>query len=399
MGADVRYAATAMAALGYVITALGTCIVLLSDDFGVPPEQLAWLPATFGFGLLAMAPAGPVLLRDGPRRALAGGSLAIATGATLLAFAWVPAMAVAGGLLLGAGGAAFALVTPAMLAGARAAVQLTKVNAAASVASVLAPAAIGGLNATGVVNGRLALLLVVPPLLHLAATARPTAPEPRPQRIGRPAAGAAARRWGAVVLAVSVEFCFSIWAVTRLVAAGLTPGTAAVLGTMFPFGMALGRLAGPPLIGRIPVAQVAAAVTAAGALVVVVAGNAAVITVGLLVAGVGVAILYPVTLAGLIATPRLNATHAASLGALASGTAIIAAPAALARLAEVVDLRLAFLITLPLLAALLLLRYIDQVRGDNRGPEMGKETESRGGQRAVEGEEVVRSGPGFTTLE
>jgi hypothetical protein len=74
------------------------------------------------------------------------------------------------------------------------------------------------------------------------------------------------------------------------------------------------------------------------------------------VAGAGVAILYPVALAGLVATPRLGAAHAASLGALASGTAILAAPAALARLADVVELRLAFLITLPLLAALLLLR-------------------------------------------
>jgi hypothetical protein len=75
------------------------------------------------------------------------------------------------------------------------------------------------------------------------------------------------------------------------------------------------------------------------------------------VAGAGVATLYPVALAGLVDTPRLSAAHAASLGALASGTAVPAAPAALARLADVVELRPAFLITLPLLAALLVLRH------------------------------------------
>ena len=175
--------------------------------------------------------------------------------------------------------------------------------------------------------------------------------------VSRPAAGTVARRWAAVVLAVSVEFCFTIWAVARLAAAGLAPGTAAALGTAFPIGMALGRLAGPALIGRIPVVPIGAAITAAGALVVVAAGGPAAITAGLVAAGAGVATLYPVALAGLVATPRLRATHAASLGALASGTAVLAAPATLARLADVVDLRLTFLITLPLLAALLLVRH------------------------------------------
>jgi len=368
MDSKVRQAGIAQAALGYAITALGACLVLLAGDFGVQPEELAWLPATFGFGLLVMAPAGPLLLRNGPRLALTGGALAVAAGATLLALAPVAAVAVAGALLLGAGGAAFALVTPALLAGAEAAVQLTKVNAASSSAAVLAPAAIGGLNATGLVNGRLALLLVVPPLLYLAATVRPAETWPTPdarasrpdQHVGgtdaRPAAGVVARRWAAVVLAVSVEFCFTIWAVARLAAAGLAPGTAAALGTAFPIGMALGRLAGPALIGRIPVVPIGAAITAAGTLMVVGGGPAA-ITAGLVVAGAGVATLYPVALAGLVATPRLRATHAASLGALASGTAVLAAPATLARLADVVDLRLAFLITLPLLAALLLVRH------------------------------------------
>ncbi|AGZ44548.1 MFS transporter [Actinoplanes friuliensis] len=360
----VQQAGIAQAVLGYAITGLGACLVLLADDLGVAPEQLGWLPATFGFGLLALALTGPLLLRGGPRPALIGGSLVVALGVTLLALAPNTPAAVTGALLLGAGGAAFVLVTPALLSGSEAAIQLTKVNALSSIASVLAPAAIGGLDATGLVGGRLALLIAVPPLLYLAATtarSRSAQPGPAPtdgppSAHGRPAPGLVARRWAGVVLAVSVEFCFTIWAVARLAEAGLALATAAVVGTAFPIGMALGRLAGPALIRRIPVVPVGAAVTAAGAVLVAAAGHPAAVTAGLVVAGAGVATLYPVALAGLVATPRLSAAHAASLGALASGTAILAAPAALARLADVVDLRLAFLITLPLLALLLLIR-------------------------------------------
>jgi hypothetical protein len=348
-------AGIAQATLGYAITGLGACVVLLAGDLGMPPERLAWLPATFGFGLLAMALAGPPLLRPGPRPALTAGALSIATGVTLLALATGSTTAIAGALLLGAGGAAFVLVTPMLLAGTEAAVQLTKVTAIGSTAAVIAPAAVGALDASGIASGRLALLAAVPPLLWLAATARPAPTATTPEPGGRPAAGVAARRWGILVLAVSVEFCFTIWAVARLTEAGLPAATAAIHSTAFPIGMALGRLIGPALITRIPIVPAGAAVTALGGTLVTVAGHPAAVTAALVVAGAGVATLYPVALAGLVATPGLSAAHAASLGTLASGTAIVAAPAALARLAEVVDLRLAFLITLPLLAAMLLL--------------------------------------------
>jgi hypothetical protein len=62
-----------------------------------------------------------------------------------------------------------------------------------------------------------------------------------------------------------------------------------------------------------------------------------------------------VTLASLVATPGLSSARLAAVGALASGTAILIAPAILAVLARVLDLRTAYLITLPLLAVLFLL--------------------------------------------
>jgi hypothetical protein len=81
-----------------------------------------------------------------------------------------------------------------------------------------------------------------------------------------------------------------------------------------------------------------------------------VVTIGLAFAGLGVATLYPIVLADLISIPGVSPAHLSSLSACASGVAILLAPAGLAALASVVELRIAFLIPLPLLAVLLLVR-------------------------------------------
>ncbi|MEU8272363.1 hypothetical protein AB0B89_35080, partial [Sphaerisporangium sp. NPDC049002] len=279
----------------------------------------------------------------------------------------------------GLGGAGLVLVTPALLDGPGVAARLTRVNAAASTAGVLAPLALGALDSLGP-TGRLVLLAAVPPLLVAAGvtTSRPATSHPatahRPPPAGPPTSvppasvphtrGArgvrgvrasrreVARRWTRVTLAVSVEFCFAVWAVARLQETGVTPGEAAGLGSTFAIGMALGRIAAPRLVQRVRVVPLCAVTIAAGALVVVATNGPLSVAAGLAVAGLGVAPLYPVTLADLVATPDLRASHSASLGALASGTAILLAPSALAALGQVADLRLAFLVTVPLLVAL-----------------------------------------------
>jgi len=185
--------------------------------------------------------------------------------------------------------------------------------------------------------------------------------------------GTVAARWVRVVLAVAVEFCFVIWAVARLVATGLPTATAALLGTVFPLGMAIGRMIGPVRLGQTSALLPGSVVAAAGAVLVCSTNSPALVTIGLGLAGLGVATLYPITVADLIGTPGARPAHLASLSAFASGVAILTAPAVLAALANVVDLRTAFLITLPLLAILLTVRVSrpdpalpDQ---DNQGPD------------------------------
>jgi hypothetical protein len=76
------------------------------------------------------------------------------------------------------------------------------------------------------------------------------------------------------------------------------------------------------------------------------------VSVGLLIAGLGTALLYPTTVSRVVAAWPHAPDRAAAWAALASGLAIGGAPALLARLADLAGLRTAFLIVPALLLAL-----------------------------------------------
>ncbi|MBT8227277.1 MAG: hypothetical protein HKP61_01995, partial [Dactylosporangium sp.] len=183
----------------------------------------------------------------------------------------------------------------------------------------------------------------------------PVALGPRPAPPGLEA-GPLPGRWLDVLLAVSVEFCLVFWAADAFRDwHGAGPSAAPALAAVFPLGMALARTAATPLtIGRHPLAVVLAACGTAGIgfgvfwAVPAVPGAA----VGLLVAGLGVALLYPVTLARAVAAWPDDRDRASARAALASGLAIGIAPLSLARLADAVELRGAYLIVPVLLAVL-----------------------------------------------
>ncbi|WP_432878329.1 MFS transporter [Kribbella sp. CA-245084] len=390
-GEEVRIG-IALSAMGFVLAGLGACVAILARDLDEPPARLALLSSGFAVGLVVVALIGPRLLRSWSMpTAMAFGSVVCAFGAVLIAVAPAYAVVIAGTLCVGLGGAMLTLVAPLMLNGPTAAVRLSRVNAVASGTGILAPLAIGAIDGLGP-SGRLAMLAAAPPLLLLAVLTRRSSPvgsavgrradQPFRQVDGRveppvavlidsaPAVGLGRKwrgrvgrqvvmdvgiGWLRVVLSVSVEFCFVVWAVARLVATGLPTATAALLGSAFPIGMAAGRAIGPIRWRSWSPVLPSGAFAACGTLMVSLFDSPAIVALGLVVAGLGVAPLYPVTLAALVATPGLSSARLSAVGALASGTAILLAPAILAVLARVVDLRTAYLVTLPLIAMLFLL--------------------------------------------
>ena len=377
--------ALSQAALGYLLTSTGAVVVLLADDLGRRPESLGWLVSTFGVGLLVVGLSGRLLLRADALLVLRVAAGGLAVGAVLLGTAPTLLVAGLGGAVLGLSGAAVVLVTPVLVAGPKSPSRLQRVNAAASAASVAAPLLLGGVALAGG-GGRLALLVAVPPLVALAVRRGPSA---------SPTAGAGQQRgsdqlesafttadrggvaaaWTPIVMAVSVEFCFVVWGASLLQDTGLTSGSAAATAATFPLGLAVGRVLAGWRARAAPVAA-ASVVVALGSLLTTAAQAPAPAAAGLLVAGLGVAPLYPATLAALVSRPDLRPGDGAALGALASGTAVLLAPAGLGLLGEQVGLRLALLAVLPLLAALLLARC-------------------RGEQVDADGEARVTSAPGI----
>ena len=360
VGAELPVA-LGIANVGFYVASIGVVLVVLAGDLGIAPERLSWLGSAFGYGLIVMAVAGPFALRAGERLVLTVSAVMLGVGSLLVVIARGELALYSGAMLQGLGAAGMVLVAPGLLHGPDAAIRLTRVNAVASVVAVSAPILLG-LAATVGLGARVPLLLIpVSMVVLIVVTRRLPAGDPHAaaRAKGRSTASwpQTLRRWLALVCSVSVEFAFVVWGVARLTAAGLEPGLAAVVGASFQVGMALGRVAGPRLITRLPMVLVGSLVAAGGSLLVVLASVWPLVGLGEMLAGFGVATLYPLTLAALIATPGLRPELGASLGALASGTAITLAPAALAGLALVMDLRVAFLVPLPILTVLLLLHY------------------------------------------
>ncbi|GAB4002425.1 hypothetical protein GCM10029992_40640 [Glycomyces albus] len=307
---------------------------------------------------------GPAALRAGTGTVLRISCLGMAIGAAAMAAS--PALPVAGGgsVLVGLGCAAIVLVTPAMLRGPGAARRLTRAVAFASTAGISAPLAFGLLEYAGL-PGRLAFLATVPILLAVAAARSGAAEEREPESRAKVPFGPASIGWLRIVLAVACEFCFVVWAVARLVDTGVSLATASVLSTGFVIGMAVGRLAGPKFAERSRAVTVAAVTAMVGTAIVFAGGDPATVTVGITVSSLGISLLYPITLAQLVDVPTLDSRHSASIGSLASGTAILAAPTMLGWLDAAFDLRTAFLLPIPLLALLLMLA---PRRGRAEGP-------------------------------
>jgi MFS family permease len=348
-----------------MLTGLGAVLAPLQDELHVDRSAVAFYPALFAVGLLCIGVVGPRLVGATGRVTLGRVSLgAIAAGALLLCSGWRPATMV-GAALLGLGSAAIVQLVAAGLTeqhGVRAPAALGEANALSSAASVAGPLSVAVAIGIGA-SWRVGYLLL--PLIATATLApllRPPHPVERsadlPQRwadAGLPP-GPMPPRWINLLLSISVEFCMIFWAADALTGwHGAGTGMAAALTALFVAGMAVVRAASRPLIGdRHPLTvTIAATAVAAGGFAIFWTGpDLLVAAVGLAVMGTGVALLYPVNLARVVASWPDRPDAAAARAALASGLAIGAAPLVLAAVADLVGLRTAFLLVPGLLLAL-----------------------------------------------
>lgn len=349
-----RVVAFAQIGLGFLVSSFGPYLAGIAVELDRPRGELVWLTMMFGAGLVLAAATGSVVLRTGAGLVMRLACALMTIGAVAMAVTPDLRIAGPGSVLVGVGCAAVALATPPLLRGPGAAKRIAVAVGVSSAAGVLAPLAFGALETAGTA-GRWALLAAVPVLLtglvHRTVTGAGEAEEDG----GRVPLGPASVGWLRIVLSVGCEFCFVVWGVARLADTGVALGTASALGASFGIGMAAGRLVGPRFVDRSWAVGAAAGGTMAGTVIVYLGQDPATVTAGIAVASLGIAPLYPIMLAGLVNLPDLTPRHSASIASLASGTAILAAPAALAWLDGQIGLREAFLLPVPLLLVLMLL--------------------------------------------
>ncbi len=85
---------------------------------------------------------------------------------------------------------------------------------------------------------------------------------------------------------------------------------------------------------------------------------------GLLIAGLGVAVMFPASISRLIAADPTNRERSSQLGALGVGLAIALAPVVLAFLGDLVGMRVAYL-AVPLMLVIVLLKNFRDGIGDS----------------------------------
>ncbi|MFC5748968.1 MFS transporter [Actinomadura rugatobispora] len=369
----------AMGCLGYLLAGLGAILPELRAERGLPRGEAALYPSAFALGLITVGLLGHRLAARLGRYALPASLAALVGGAAVLALGDGRAGTGIGALILGLGGAGLVQLVPAALRasadgrGAAGTVALGEANAVSSAASVLAPLMVGAALAHDL--GWRAAFAGVPlaaaaiPVVLLLRRSTVAATASTATARAAPAAGRAPRafwsRWTDLVLAVAVEFCVLFWAADLLhTVKGMAAGTATTASAAFVLGMALGRAAAGRAVrlGRDRLLAGAPAVAAAGFAVFWTVPAPAAALAGLLVTGLGVALLYPLILAQALEAWPGQPVRAAARCALASGVAIGTGPPLLGALADLAGLRAAALLAPALLLVLLLRRVLPTTR-------------------------------------
>ena len=247
---------------------------------------------------------------------------------------------------------------------------LMRGNAYASLASVASPLAVAGSIAVGlgwmpgiaapVAAGAIAIVVLV--RTEVNGEPSPTTAEVAPSSTTtevEPASVPAFRMWwreySALTLGIVIEFCFVFFAATYLHdELGMSKAAAAGGAAAWGAGMAIGRFAISARSGSSTVAR-SVMVIAVGFGLLWTTGSDVVAITGIGIAGLGAAPLYPSRLAELLYKFPSAPDEGATRGLLGSGTAVLAAPALIAGLRAVSDVRTAFLVVPALLGALLIL--------------------------------------------
>ncbi|WP_167735950.1 MFS transporter [Nocardioides sp. 503] len=364
-GAPTVLSYAALLCFAFWVYGYGPALSLLRDELHFSYTTLgvytaAWSSGTVVTGLL-FAP----LARRVPRATLLwGSSLLAVAGLALFVLGSGVAATLAGGAVLGVGGTMLLTAIQALLSdthGEQRDRALVEANIGAAACAVAAPLALGAL-AAGALGWRAAFALPAVALLALFVRYRRLPlPDPAPRDTDRPGPLPPAC-WlyaGLAAASMAVEFCLAYFGTEELKDTGLTTGAAVLAMSSHYVGLLVGRVAGSVATrrpGRTALLLWASlAATAVGFTLFWLAPTVWVAVVGLFVAGLGIANLYPLAVALSLTAAPGREDQANSRSQLLGGLLVVTAPYLLGTLADRVGLTWAFTVEPALIALCVLL--------------------------------------------
>jgi fucose permease len=340
-----------LAFYGYYLNILGPITPFLKDELKLSYTVSSLHFTAFAVGILLVGLGGHMVIqRLGRRRSLWVGAIGIGASALLLLSGRNPIMTIGASFLMGLIGSLILVIVPSALSdqhGEFRAVALSEANVIASLVATAAPLLVGWFaHFAGGWRLALGIVAIVPILMHLGFGKVKLPPETTPQMDSVHNKGSLPAQfwiyWVAIVLAVSAEFCMIFWSADYLEKGlGMLKANAAQAVSLFLAAMIIGRLAVSRLVHKFSthrLVTLSILVASAGFLVFWMAGNPLLGMSGLFITGLGIASLYPLILSMAIASAGENTVKASARATLASGTAILALPLILGRLADFVGI-------------------------------------------------------------
>jgi fucose permease len=354
-----------LAFYGYFLNVLGPITPFLKDELQLSYTVSSFHFTAFAIGILLIGLGGHwVIQRIGRERSLWLGLFGLSLSALLLLAGRNPILTIGACFLMGLIGSLILAIVPAALSdqhGESRTVALSEANMIASLFSTCAPLFVGWFaHAAGSWRWALGVIAFTPILMFLifgkasASAASSGASDPIAANQSLPKLFWI--YWAAIVLGVSVEFCMIFWSADYVQQVfGMIKADAAQAVSLFLAAMILGRLLGSRLVQRFStgaVLMISIVMAAIGFLAFWKGESRWVGLSGLFITGLGVANLYPLLLSLTIGAANGNTVQAGARATLASGTAILALPLALGRLADAVGIRSAYGIVVLLLISI-----------------------------------------------
>jgi fucose permease len=360
-----------LAFYGYFLNVLGPITPFLKEELQLTYTVSSFHFTAFAVGILLVGVGGHLVIqRLGRLRSLWIGMIGISLSALLLLAGKNPVITIGTSFLMGLIGSLILAIVPAALSdqhGEMRAIALSEANVTASLLATSAPLMVGWF-ANLINSWRLPLaIMACTPLLLFLGLGKGTSPKTvstldEPSQADQPLPRLFWVYWVAIVLGVSVEFCMIFWSADYLEQVlGMVKADAAQAVSLFLAAMILGRISGSRLVQRFStplVVTISILLASIGFLIFWRSENIFLGLSGLFITGLGVANLYPLLLSLAIGAANGNTVQAGGRATLASGSAILALPLILGRLADAVGIRSAYGVVLLLLISILLISGI-----------------------------------------